>query len=202
MTLEQAILLVMLRLPGPWEAPGAEEPPDARRARIETGAAAIALEVDPPPAAWPFGAVELAGGVVATWFDEGARFALDVHTGARKADKGRSHCFGMVQAGYIVTGAEWRAAVGTDIEATRTCARLTARYLTLHARRCLGPAPKASSWAFAKVVAGYGSGYSCDAKMRHQADLRYFAMERGWRWWRIDRRLEELLPPRSALALN
>ncbi len=198
--LAPALLAVMLRLSGPA---GDTEPPDARAARLGTNAEAIALEATTPPPGWPWGSVELAGGVVATWNEEGARMALAVHTGQRRGDRGSSACQGQVKQGLHVTRAEWHASMGTSLEATRMCARLTARILALHARRCLGKKPQANAWNFAIVVAGYGSGWSCNARMRHRDDLRFFALERGRHWWLIDHRLEDLLhPPRSALARN
>ncbi len=198
--LAPAVLAVMLGLKGPS---GDTEPPLERAARLETGAEAVALESASPPPGWPWGPRELAAGIVATWNEEGARFALDVHQGKRRGDRGASACWGQVKQGRAVPRAEWKASMGTDLDATRVCARITARHLALHAARCLGPAPAANAWNFAIVVAGYGSGWSCAARMRHRDDQRLYALQRGRQWWLLDRRLEDLLEPtRSALALN
>jgi len=202
LTLSEALLTILLRLPGPWEPAATAEPPELRQERLAVIAEAIALETEQPPPAWRWGARRLAAGVARTWFDEGARFHREVHSGARTADRGKSACLGMVQTSRLVSPDEWFNAVGTDLEATRMCARITARYLTAHACRCLGPAVKPSAWAFASVVSGYGSGWNCDPLMRHK-DGRLFALERGRAWWKLNQDLYWLMQtkPRSALAL-
>ena len=203
MNLHDAILLAILRLPGPWEPEGFAEPPHARRERLETIAEAVALETAEPPAAWRYGARRLAAGVARTWYEEGDRFGLEVHAGWKLGDSGKSACLGMVQTSKLVSPDEWFNAQGTDLAATRICARITVRYLVAHACRCLGPEVKPSAWAFATVVAGYGSGWSCDPLMRHKHDGRQFALSRGRQWWLLNQRLYALMkfePTEMAIA--
>ncbi|HVG83201.1 MAG TPA: hypothetical protein VM820_01745 [Vicinamibacterales bacterium] len=201
MQLSEALLTILLRLPGPWEAPATAEPPEARQERLAIIAEAIALETEQTPAGWRLGSRRMAAGVLVTWHDEGWRFHRDVHSGKRRGDHRRSVCLGQLRQGLLVSRAEWLASMGTDLEATRMCARLTARVLAMHADRCLSDAPEPTAWSFGKAVAGFGTGHSCNPLHVSPTLGKGWALKRGQRWQWIDLRLEELLgPAREALA--
>lgn len=196
--LREAILLVLLRLPGPWEHPATAEPASERAARLETIARATAVVADEGADGWRWSARELAAALIVTTYDESGRFRRDVHEGTRRGDCGsgdcKAACLGQLHSGTLVSRAEWRASMGTGPEATETCIRATARVLGASAR-CVGRGRDMSSAQFSRVAMMYGTGARC-------APALPFARSRGRDWQEIDLRLEDLLhPTRSALAM-
>lgn len=193
--LTAAVLAIILRLPGPWEQPGHEEPAEERRARLTTIATAIGAESAEPPEGWRWSSRELAAALIATTYPESQRFHRDVHSGRRRGDRGKAACIGQVHAQPLVPRAEWRASMGTGLEATRVCIRATARVLGASAR-CVGPGRELDAAQVARIAAAYGTGKSCNPRLS-------FARARGRHWLELDRRLRELLKPeRAAYALH
>lgn len=195
MNLPEAILAILLRLPGPWEDPATAEPAAERVARLETIAAAAADVADEGTPGWRWSARAMAAALVATAYQESGRFRRDVHDGRRRGDSGRAACLMQIHAQAMIGRDEWRASMGTDLEATTTCFRLGARALG-NGARCVTAGRELDAHQFARVSMMYGTGRVCSPTLP-------FARHRGQQWQRVDIRLEELLEPtRSALALN
>lgn len=132
------------------------EDTDTRAAVIAT-----AINAEYPPGNWPYGVPSWRALLLRTWFEEGARFALDVHTGARRGDAGRAACFGQVWShGVFLPRAAWLGTMGTNQESTTACARATSRYLTIGVERCIRPMLSEQENT-ARVVMLYGTGKRC-----------------------------------------
>lgn len=176
--LTAALLTAALHHPAPYHA--GESHAD-RSARMATIAEALAVE-SRPVGAWSRDAV--AWLAWATWYEESGRFRHDVHSGQRMGDDGRSRCLGQIMIGTLTaTRSEWTDLAGTDLAATRRCAAKTVEIIRLHALRCRVARHEPTAYALAVAAAGYGSGYSCDARHRHGGRL--WAQSRGWRAWRL-----------------
>lgn len=139
---------------------------DARAAMI-----AHAVQALDAPGAWPYGVASWRALVARTWYEEGARFAADVHAGTKRGDNGRAACFGQVWAhGVFLPRADWVRTMGVDQESTDACARATSIYLTIGAARCITtPGSVSRTHArtvselenTARVVMLYGTGKRC-----------------------------------------
>jgi len=161
MTLSEILLAIVLSLPAPWYQPGKNpETPSAYQSRLETISKAIALEAEAAED-WRWDASSLAAATLVVWYGE-SRFALEVHDGTRKSrygeDDGKARCFGQLHQTGLVPRPEWESLAGTDLEATRRCARATMRVLSVQGRRCGMQVDKPSMWAVARMVSAYGSG--------------------------------------------
>jgi hypothetical protein len=140
-------------------APHETEPAVARRARLEQ--IANVVQQQQPPAAWPYGAPAWHGLLARTWYEEGARFSLEVHAGRKRGDSGRAACLGQVWShGTLLPRAEWLQTMGTDEHSTRACARATSLYLTIGVERCIRP-NLTQLENTARVVMLYGTGARC-----------------------------------------
>ncbi len=193
MTLAEAILLVLLRLPGPWEPEATAEPPAERRARLETIASSIGVVAEETTPGWRWGARAKAAALVAVTYPESQRYLLEVHDGSLRGDHRKAACLGQVHQSLLVSRAEWAASMGTSSEATTVCLRLVARVLGA-AARCVGAGRELDQLQFARIASAYGTGKGCDPRLS-------FARDRGWHWRALDQRLDELLAPtRSAYA--
>lgn len=130
---------------------------------IDARARMIAAEVrtvEPPPR-WTYGPASWRALVLRTWFEEGARFSLEVHAGRKLGDHGRAACFGQVWAhGTLLPRAEWRQTMGVDPASTAACARATVTYLTVGVERCMRPTLSEQENT-ARVVMLYGTGKRC-----------------------------------------
>lgn len=200
MTLSEAILSVLLSLPGPWERAATAEPPEARALRLATIAAAIAEVSEETTPGWRWGARKKASALIATADDEGIRFHRAVHSGEKRGDckAGRpclAACLTQVHAQPpLITHEEWQASMGTDLESTIVCMRLGARVLAASAR-CVGSGQDLDTYEFSKLVTMYATGARCRPPLK-------LARARARRWQAIDVELEELLhPPREAMAV-
>lgn len=198
MTLAEAVLAVLLRLPGPYEAPGHEEPPAERHARLQTIATAIGVVAEETTPGWRWGPRKKAAALVASSYDEGQRFHRAVHSGERRGDckagntRCRAACLNQVHQQLTISRAEWTASMGTDLVSTTMCMRLGARVLAASGR-CVAGNQELDAYQASRLFTMYATGYRCRPIT--------LATQRGWHWQRIDRRLEELLlRPRSALA--
>lgn len=130
---------------------------------IDARAAIVASSVQraEPPARWPYGAASWRALVLRTWFEEGARFALDVHEGRRRGDAGRAVCFGQVWSHVtILPRLEWAQTVGVNQASTDACARATSKYLTIGVERCMQPTLSELENT-ARIVMLYGTGKRC-----------------------------------------
>jgi hypothetical protein len=163
MTLTETLLVIALGLPAPWYQPGTEpETRDQYQERLQTISTAIALEAEAADD-WRWDATSLAAATLVTWYNE-SRFALEVHSGSGSRygeDDGRARCFGQIHQTGLVPKAEWESLAGTDLEATRRCAKATMRVLSVQGRRCGMQQGKPNMWSVARMLAAYGSGKSC-----------------------------------------
>lgn len=173
------------RLPAPWYAPGkAPETTGERHYRLAVIAYAAAAEATPPdrlPPSWRAEHLAWAAFVIAYW--EGSRFALEVHDGSKRGDRGRSVCLGQVQTSGLVPPDEWAALPGTELEATRRCFAAIVRVFVAHLCRCAKGEPPSFD-VVTRAMAGYGTGYSCSAEVR-DADGNYWAKDRAEMWARL-----------------
>lgn len=170
-----ALLAVALQLPEPWYPPGeAHETQAERRDRIEMITTVIAEESRATALPWPADGVAT---VTLVMLDaESWHFRRDVHSGERKGDGGKAICLGQAHRAPLLTRAEWLGLAGLDHQSTRRCVRHTLRVFELHAKRC-----GVTRWArrdVAKVIAGYGTGYSCSPSL-------LFAKKRARRSFRV-----------------
>jgi len=130
---------------------------------IDARAAVVAHAVQhvEPGQHWPYGAAAWRALVLRTWFEEGARFSLEVHAGRTRGDEGRAACLGQVWShGVILPRAEWLQTMGVDETSTAACAHATARYLTVGVERCMRPSLSELENT-ARVVMLYGTGKRC-----------------------------------------
>src|SRR5262252_7139787 len=146
------LLAAALLLPPPYYLPGRDPETAAERAhRIELIVSAAVSEAK-AVAGWPGTQEELATAILSvTWF-ESRRWALEVHDGARRGDKGASVCLAQI----------WtydRTLAGTSPEATRRCFRRAAEILALHANRC--GIRRIDETQMARLLGAYGTGRTC-----------------------------------------
>lgn len=182
LTLEEAVLVLMLRQAGPS---GDREPASERQARLGTIAQAVAEEAKD---------VEEAAELLATTYEEGQRWHSLVHSGKLRGDGGKAACLGQLHAHYVwFPRAEWQASMGAGLEATRVCIRGSARFLRYY-EKCHRPWMGVED-RLARSFAGYGTGTTCDPRGRPWA---YGRARRASRW---KAELEALMAPtRGALA--
>jgi hypothetical protein len=165
------LLLAASMLPATWYPPKKNpETPDERLERLATIMIAISIESKTTAPGWGWSNDDAAWAAFTKMYFESGRFALSVHNGKRRGDGGRSVCLGQIMNG----GDDL---VGTDIESTRRCVRRVMDILGTHHNRCVyGSKPNVS--AMSSVYAGYGTGHSCDPKLK-------FAARRAWLWWKL-----------------
>lgn len=154
MSLKAALLAAAVALPKPHAD---SEPPAARLARVENIAEAIADETDDS---------RLAFAALTKWWWESGRFLRAVHAGELRGDGGKAACLGQLhQTLGWVSRPEWLASQGTDLDATRVCARITIRVLRMHADRCRLTRPW-SEPQVAQLFGAYGTGRTCHGRFR------------------------------------
>jgi len=164
MTLAEILLSVALSLPTPWYGPGKNpETPLEYRARMDTISHAIAIEAEANED-WRWDSTTLAAATFVTWYSESS-FELEVHAGSGKSrfaqDAGRARCLGQLHQTGWVPKSDWRQLTGTDLEATRRCARATMKVLAMQGKHCGMRQDKPDLWAVARLQAAYRSGRSC-----------------------------------------
>jgi hypothetical protein len=146
------LLAAALALPLPWYPPGrSPETDDARRDRIAliVESAVAAADVGHPD--WPGDDNSLAAAVLAKTWHESRRWAVEVHDGTVRGDRGRSCGLGQVWGGC--------SAVGTSLAATRAHLHDVARILAHSARQCR--VRRIDERTIARVFAMYGTGRTC-----------------------------------------
>lgn len=161
------LLAAALSLPAPYGA--SEDRPE----RIATIATALDQEAR-SDGVWPREAYAYLA--LVTMWNESRRFAKDVHTGARRGDRGKSVCLGQIKGG----GSEL---AGTDLAATRRCVAEVLRHLQYHRKRCKVNA--VTRLGAAKISVGYGTGWSCDPHFVHVISKREFGWNRSGQWARF-----------------
>lgn len=191
-TLAEILLAIALSLPAPWYAPGKAPETEAEyRERLQTIATAIALEAEANED-WQWDPTSLAAVTFVTWYSE-SKFALEVHNGSGKSrhgeDQGRARCLGQLHKTGWVPKSVWKTLAGTDLEATRRCARATMKVLAMQGKRC-GMKKKPSFWAVARMEAAYAHGLSCTPTKNSTARAR--------RWSKLMARIEEMAKERDA----
>jgi hypothetical protein len=136
--LKEAILSLLLGLP----ATSSPESPEARAARLDTIAEAIADESR---------SVNDAAAILTIWWHE-SHLDERVHAGTAHprwtSDRGRARCLGQLHESSLVR--DWAQLAGTDILATRRCAAATLRVLRAHGRL--------EGTTIARVFYGYARG--------------------------------------------
>ena len=182
LTLLLIITMKLMALPPPWYL-NQPEAPHERQERLETIVLATYLETRVPPKTWRHSPRDLFWAVMATTYEESRHWAVEVHDGRVKFDKGRSHCLGMIMRGTFVKGEKWKSLVGTDLAATRRCMRMTAKVLGHHSQRCLWISADANAWNMAKIFAGYATGYSCNAMFKVKDG--FSAPRRAYTWSKL-----------------
>lgn len=176
----ELLLWLMLALP----APAYVEQGEDQAERFGTIALATESATELDAWGWPYSREELATAALAVSWHESGRWAPSVHSGRRKGDNGRSHCLGGIMRGTgWITEDEWKRAVGTGLEPTTVCMRLTTRILARHAGRCFGRNPgKLDGWKMGVLFYAYGSGKGCTRKPPK------WAQSRAWTWTILERR--------------
>jgi hypothetical protein len=195
MTLAEILLSVALSLPTPWYGPGKNpETPLQYRTRMETISQAIALEAEANED-WRWDATTLAAATFVTWYSESS-FEFEVHAGVGKSrfrqDGGRARCLGQLHQMGWVPRAEWKRLTGTDLEATRRCARATMKVLAMQGQRCGMRQNKPNLWAVARLQAAYVNGRSCAPTPASTGRAR--------RWAKLMARIESATARRTARA--
>lgn len=197
MTLAEILLSVALSLPSPWYSPGKNpESPLEYRARMQTISQALALEAE-ANADWRWDATTLAAATFVTWYAESS-FEFEVHAGSGKSrfaqDGGRARCLGQLHHTGWVPKADWKQLTGTDLEATRRCARATMKVLAMQGKRCGMQQDKPNLWAVARLQAAYASGRSCAPTQASTARAR--------RWAKLMARIETMTGEGTARAVT
>lgn len=165
MSIQAALFAAAVALPRPHAD---AEPATVRVSRIENIATALAEETDNAP---------LAFAALTKWWWESGRFDRGVHAGKTRGDGGKAACLGQLhQVHGWVSRAEWLASQGTDLAATRVCARITIRVLRMHGDRCRLTQPW-SEPQVAQLFGAYGTGHTCHGRFR-------WAQNRA-RMWRL-----------------
>lgn len=180
--LEGRLALIAFAAPGPWQNPKAPvESNQERLDRLETLAYAVALESEAPPPGWTWGSEELAALLMATTYEEGRRWHKDVHSGNVTGDKGKARCLAQLhKSNEFMPRDKWLDSTGTDLVRTRICIAGAARVLAHYSSKCVGGwREKDLESAFARIVAGYGTGKGCDARGKKWAWER---SQRAVRW--------------------
>jgi hypothetical protein len=195
MTLAEILLSVALSLPAPWYGPGKNpETPVEYRTRMETISQAIALEAEASEN-WRWDATTLAAATFVTWYSESS-FEFEVHAGSGKSrfaqDSGRARCLGQLHRTGWVPKADWKQLTGTDLGATRRCARATMKVLAMQGMRCGMQQNKPNFWAVARLQAAYANGRSC---VPTQAST-----GRARRWAKLMTRIESMTALETARA--
>jgi hypothetical protein len=152
MTFFARLLAAALALPPPYYSPGHEpETAAARSARIEV---IVSAAVDEAKAAegWPGTREQLAAAILSVSWFESRRWALEVHAGTRRGDRGASVCLAQIWTGD-------RSLAGTSPEATRRCFKKAAEILALHAGRC--GIRQIDEFQMARLLGAYGTGRTC-----------------------------------------
>src|SRR5689334_9855824 len=116
MTLLARLLAIALALPPPYYLPGREPETQAERAaRIERiVAAAVSESASVDKADWSGTTEDLAAALLAVTFFESRHWALEVHDGRARGDRGASVCLAQIWT-------KDRSLAGTSSEATERC---------------------------------------------------------------------------------
>ncbi len=155
--MKQLVLAAILFLmPGP--SPAWDETKDEYRARMGLIAQAISDVTQDK---------QLAMGIVTIFWWE-SRFSPKLHSGERKGDVGHAICMGQHHRNSRSEEA-WEALAGTDLEATKRCARATGKVLVSAEAYCRKR--RKNRWEGAFTL--YGTGRTCDpAKTKYGPNFR------------------------------
>lgn len=166
MSLAVALYTAALALPPPYRL---HEQPSERAERLAVIALALAEETRDADDWTPgWSREDWAWLAFSKLWHESGRFDVKVHDGRRRGSAGEA-CLGQIMTGG-------GPLVGTGYDETRACVRESLRILALHASRCqVGPATRTAA---TRVMAGYGTGYSCSATMR-------WTQSRAWLWAKL-----------------
>jgi hypothetical protein len=136
--------------------PGREPETQAERAaRVERiVAAAISESAAVGKDEWPGTTEDLAAALLAVTFFESRHWALEVHDGRARGDRGMSVCLAQIWG-------KDRSLVGTSPEATTRCLHRAVEILVLHTRRC--GLHYMDQWQVARLLGAYGTGRTCQA---------------------------------------
>lgn len=147
------LIAIALTLPPPYYPPGREpESHSVRSARIETIVTAAVDEAEWASDRWPGSSEELALALVSvTWF-ESRRWAIEVHDGRARGDRGASICLAQVWSRDA-------SLAGTSLGATRQCMRKAAEIFLLHADRCR--VRSIDEHQIGRLFGAYGTGRTC-----------------------------------------
>jgi hypothetical protein len=181
MAWQELLLAVVLTWQPPWYPPGKNpETPEQYKARVDVIVEAVATEARLNED-WALGPKALAAATMVIWYRE-TRLAHEVHAGTKSRygqDDGKARCLGQLHVSGLVPKEEWETLTGTDLMATRRCARATMRVLTAYAGLCR--AKSADAPTLARVFGAYGSGKGCTATRQSRA--------RAQRWAKLMSRL-------------
>ena len=168
---------VALSLPAPvYPSDAQPETPDERTARVAM-IAEVAAKESRDPLRWPGWrhkerALML---LVKAWYESGL-FALEVHTGKKRGDGGKSVCLAQIHRGPWLDDELWKSLPGTSREATSRCFAVAYAMLTKAHCYCTPRAPP-GEWVVASVYALYGTGRTCDPLES--------TLERAQRWRKL-----------------
>lgn len=178
LTLQSRMELVASNLPADWASEHqAIETSQERESRLKTIVEAITQETQKNNDNWFWSKDDLAWAVFVKAWNESSRFSLAVHQGKFRGDHGHSVCLGQIWDGG-------KSLIGTDLESTKKCINKIIFHLTKHQNRCLNKNDPPNAWNMAKVFAGYGSGYSCNASIKNK-DGQKWALQRAFMWEKL-----------------
>jgi hypothetical protein len=188
-------------LPEPWYMPGENpETIEQRETRLTMISEVIAEQapIAKKQFGWFWSSDDLAlAAFTKTWYESG-RFKLNVHSGKARGDHGKSVCLGQIMNGK-------KDLIGVDRQSTSRCINEVMKHLSMHQKRCLNEKTPASQFAMAKVFAGYGTGYSCDASawmpIKDSSGQKvtdqngnivkdHWAAQRARTWWKLRSQLQ------------
>ena len=133
---------------------------------------------------WRWSYEDLAVSALNTMWWESAMFDKKVHEGKRRGDRGKSVCLGQIMKGS-------ETLVGTSLDATKRCVSMVFKHLISQQYRCVPKNVKvATTYAMAKVYAGYVTGWSCNAGFKTKENVS-IAWNRAEMFSKIKRKLSE-----------
>jgi hypothetical protein len=151
--------------------------PETEAERIQRfGVAAQAVGDESTSGRSPLNPIDQAALISTVWKNETALdYAVhvgDIDSPIGHQDHGAARCFGQIHhTPTWITREEWLGLTGTSYEATARCAYWTNDMLRRQARRCLAKdrqwGEPLSEYEAAQVLAGYGTGLSCEVQPRH-----------------------------------
>ncbi len=178
--LENKLLELAKNLPS-WLHVTRDESQEQREGRLQVIVKALSQELqtaqDFRGREWRWSKDDLALSALNTMWWESARFDKSVHEGRKRGDHGKSVCLGQIMKGG-------NSLVGTDLGATRRCVSMVFRHLISQQHKCVPKNAKITTYAMAKIYAGYVTGWSCNAAFKTKENVS-IAWNRAAMFWKL-----------------